>query len=347
MTIENDQKALAGLSIDQLRAIRMDFHNPEELCDLAAQLEQFLLRQVEATSYLAFQAGTAEFASLTRQLLAIARSVPLDPAGALATTINKLITDSGDVALRKVGIVIDPQRGKADDPPGFPAQPPPAPAPAPAASAAPGGATTSPAAADDAAVTLNSKDFQVLAAEYVDLFNGTRISPDHLREITNVLVVLVANRPLYDSAGGPLGVPWYFVAVIHAMEGLNFGSHLHNGDSLQRRTIHEPAGRPKDGSPPFTWLQSTEDALKGRKLDQVGSANWILARTLYELEGYNGFGYRRFRKPTPYLWSYCQHYDKGKYVADGQYDPDAVSRQCGAAVLLKQMEINGTIRIPR
>ena len=74
MTIENDQKALAGLSIDQLRAIRMDFHNPEELCDLAAQLEQFLLRQVEATSYLAFQAGTAEFASLTSQLLAIARS---------------------------------------------------------------------------------------------------------------------------------------------------------------------------------------------------------------------------------------------------------------------------------
>ena len=41
MTIENDQKALAGLSIDQLRAIRMDFHNPEELCDLAAQLSNF------------------------------------------------------------------------------------------------------------------------------------------------------------------------------------------------------------------------------------------------------------------------------------------------------------------
>jgi lysozyme family protein len=328
VTIDDDQKTLAGLSIDQLRAIRSDFHNPQELCDAAAQLEQSLLKQAEADSYLAFQAGTPEFVNLTSQLLAIARSVPPDPVGTVATTINKLITDISDVALRKVGIVIDAQRGKADDPPGLPAAP-------------------APAAADSPFMVLNSKDLQTLAPEYADLFNHARISADHLGEIAKTVGILVANRALYDSAGSPLGVPWFVVAVIHAMEGLNFGSHLHNGDSLLHRTVHQPVGRPQSGNPPFTWPQSAEDALKGRNLDQVGAANWTLSRTLYELEGYNGFGYRRFRNATPYLWSYSQNYDKGKYVADGRYDPNFRSGQCGAAVLLKQMEINGTIQIPR
>src|SRR5262245_27032912 len=117
MTIDDDQRALARKSIDQLRAIRSDFHNPQELCDAAGRLEQSLLDQVEANSFRAFQADTAEFASLTSQLLAIARSVPPASAGTLGTTINNLITESGTIALSKVGIVIDSQRGKAEDPP--------------------------------------------------------------------------------------------------------------------------------------------------------------------------------------------------------------------------------------
>jgi lysozyme family protein len=40
---------------------------------------------------------------------------------------------------------------------------------------------------------------------------------------------------------------------------------------------------------------------------------------------------------TPYLWSYSDHYDKGKFVADGKYNPDAVSKQVGAAILLKEL----------
>ena len=47
-------------------------------------------------------------------------------------------------------------------------------------------------------------------------------------------------------------------------------------------------------------------------------------QTLYELERYNGFGYRD-RRPqvlSPYLWSFSNHYSRGKYVADGRFsDP--------------------------
>ena len=54
---------------------------------------------------------------------------------------------------------------------------------------------------------------------------------------------------------------------------------------------------------------------------------------LDRLERYNGLGYRRRGRPSPYLWSYSGHYDKGKYVADGRFDPDAESKQCGGAAL--------------
>jgi len=64
------------------------------------------------------------------------------------------------------------------------------------------------------------------------------------------------------------------------------------------------------------------------------------------LEGYNGFGYRT-RHPevlSPYLWSYSNHYESGKYVADGTFSPSAVSQQCGAAILLRRMSETGTIQ---
>jgi lysozyme family protein len=47
-------------------------------------------------------------------------------------------------------------------------------------------------------------------------------------------------------------------------------------------------------------------------------------------------GYRRRGiMPTPYLWSYSNLYEKGKFVADGHFDPESVSKQCGTALMLK------------
>jgi lysozyme family protein len=46
---------------------------------------------------------------------------------------------------------------------------------------------------------------------------------------------------------------------------------------------------------------------------------------------------------SPYLWSFSNHYTKGKYVADGHFDSNAVSQQCGGMVLLKRMEQRGLI----
>ena len=48
-----------------------------------------------------------------------------------------------------------------------------------------------------------------------------------------------------------------------------FDAHFHNGDPLTDRTKRVPAGRPKEGDPPFTWEQSAEDAIRSTKLDSV------------------------------------------------------------------------------
>lgn len=143
-------------------------------------------------------------------------------------------------------------------------------------------------------------------------------------------------------------IPWYFIACVHYLEcSFSFKKHLHNGDPLTGYTVQVPAGRPKVGHPPpFTFNESAVDALKFMGFDKVRS--WILPFILRKLEAYNGFGYFKYRKiNSPYLWSFSNHYTKGKYVKDGKFDKEAVSQQTGSAVILKRMEERGLIYISR
>ncbi len=127
---------------------------------------------------------------------------------------------------------------------------------------------------------------------------------------------------------------------------LRFTGHLHNGDPLTARTVQVPAGRPRSGAPPFSWEESAADALASHRLG--ARTDWSLAGMLYQLERYNGWGYRRFHPdvPSPYLWSFSEHYRAGKYVADGSFSATAVSGQCGAAVLLRRLAEHGHIDFP-
>jgi lysozyme family protein len=144
----------------------------------------------------------------------------------------------------------------------------------------------------------------------------------------------------YDIISKKTGVPWWIVGILHNMEcGLDFTKHLHNGDSLRKRTWQVPAGRPKTGTPPFTFEFSAQDALIYDKMDKV---NWTkLDSTLDSLEGYNGWGYRKYHPtvPTPYLWAGTTVYSSGKYVADGKWSATAVSKQVGCCAIMKDLGI--------
>ncbi len=184
-----------------------------------------------------------------------------------------------------------------------------------------------------------------LRDEYRGLFETCEIRQEHQQQVETLVSRIAQNRDRYSAVGGSLRIPWFFIGLIHQMEAsLNFACHLHNGDPLTARTVHVPQGRPTSGQPPFNWEFSAADALRSEGVDKV--TNWSLPSLLFQMEKYNGFGYRTGHPDvlSPYLWSFSTHYRSGKFVADGKFDPDAVSRQCGAAVLLRRMAENGHIR---
>lgn len=182
-----------------------------------------------------------------------------------------------------------------------------------------------------------STEFADLSNEYRAFFDTCVPAVNHQDQIASRVDHLVSNAPRYKALGTSLQIPWFFVGVIHSLESnFDFTSHLHNGDPLSARTVHVPEKRPTQGEPPFTWEESATDALRMKGFS--GQADWSLARMLFRWESYNGFGYRRLGLPSPYLWSFSQHYTKGLFVKDHVFDPDKVSRQCGAAVLLRVLQ---------
>ncbi len=186
-----------------------------------------------------------------------------------------------------------------------------------------------------------------LKIEYENLFNSCILRPERITAIEELIRRLTANKERYQTVSEMQGVPWSFVAVIHTLEAdQNFSKHLHNGDPLSGRTIQVPAGRPKKGNPPFTWEESTADALSFKGLSS--RIDWSLAGTLYQLERYNGWGYRLYHPHvlTPYLWSFSNHYTSGKYISDGTWSDTAKSKQGGSAVLLRRMAETGLIEFP-
>jgi lysozyme family protein len=183
-----------------------------------------------------------------------------------------------------------------------------------------------------------------VSREYVDLWRTCKVRRQRLAEVDRIVDRIKANKRRYVKAGKPHGVPWHVVGVIHMLEGSgSFSTHLHNGDPLTARTVQEPKGRPRKGRPPFTWEASASDALVFDGLSRW--TNWTLPGTLFVLERFNGFGYRPKNINTPYLWSFSNHYTKGKFVRDKVFDSNAVSRQCGAAVLLKRLVARGMTHI--
>ena len=183
---------------------------------------------------------------------------------------------------------------------------------------------------------LNTK----LRKEYTDLFKTCKIKAGKEAAVAKIVKNIQANQSRYENVASSTGVPWQVIAVIHSMEAdLNFKKHLHNGDPLTAKTVQVPKGRPIHGNPPFTWEESASDALAYDGL--TGWKDWSLSGTLYKIEGFNGWGSRSHGINTPYLWSFSQHYTKGKYVADGKWSATAVSAQCGAALLLKSLGYDG------
>lgn len=155
-------------------------------------------------------------------------------------------------------------------------------------------------------------------------------------EMTPVARRLVASKARYQAVEKSTGVPWFVIAVIHQRESSqNWMKSLAQGDPWNRVSTHVPKGR----GPFPSWEAAAEDALKDCHPYAARWKDWSVGGTLTLLELYNGLGYFNKGRPSPYVWSGTDQYVKGKYVADGVYDPETVDKQLGCAGLILAMRM--------
>ena len=132
--------------------------------------------------------------------------------------------------------------------------------------------------------------FGKLKNEYTKLLETMEVKESWKDRVNKQAAQVLKNKDVYMAVSKATGVPWDVIGVIHILEGNgDFTTHLHNGDSLQKRTRNVPRGRPL-GEPPCTWNESAIDAIKYDGLDKV--SDWSDESICFELEKYNGLGYR-------------------------------------------------------
>lgn len=178
---------------------------------------------------------------------------------------------------------------------------------------------------------------------YQQLWLSAKINPSYDKSIQYTADKIILFKDRYLFVQKETGIPWQMIGCIHNLEAsFNFKTCLHNGDPLGYKTVHVPIGR----GPFFTWEQAAIDALKMHNTDTI--KDWKISQALKFCERYNGLGYmnKHPEVKSPYIWSGTTHYSKGKYVADGKFDSEAVSKQIGVAAALLKMKQNKTLEIP-
>lgn len=153
-------------------------------------------------------------------------------------------------------------------------------------------------------------------------------------DINNFKKIYNNNKATYEAISKKTGIPPELIAAIHYRESnCNFNTYFHNGDPLGKPTTHVPVGKYFDN-----FIDSAVDALNDKKAirDEYGltADSNDLAAMMAFAERYNGLGYYNKDRVSPYVYSGTNVYTKGKYVADGKFDPNVVDKQPGVYLLV-------------
>jgi lysozyme family protein len=179
-----------------------------------------------------------------------------------------------------------------------------------------------------------------LTQDYISTLATARVIPSRAYEINKVAEKLLPFVPKYDAVEKITLVPSVWQATVFEREASsNFNLYFGNGDPLDRRTTHVPAGRgPFLG--PDAWVNGALDAIH---LDRIGAmTTW--PQFLFSAEKWNGFGPRSHGKHSGYLWGGMTAYTGGKYVADGVWNPNYYDQQLGVVpVALRMIELDPSL----
>lgn len=142
------------------------------------------------------------------------------------------------------------------------------------------------------------------------------------------------HRARYEAVSAKTDIPPALIAALHWRESSGrFDRYLHQGD---------PIGKPSRNVPKgvlfYNWEDAAVDALLSKRnvRDNIGmdasTSNAAAIATFAEF--YNGLGYHNRGRVSPYVYAGTNEYERGKYVADGKYDPNHVDRQLGVLTMM-------------
>ncbi len=157
-------------------------------------------------------------------------------------------------------------------------------------------------------------------------------------DIDNFKRIYSENKDKYEAISAETDMPPKLIAAIHYREsGCNFNTYLHNGDPLGKPTTHVPKGILFDN-----FTDGAIDAMskfEGIRDDyKLTSDSKDMAAMLAFAEKYNGLGYYKHDRISPYVFSGSDVYKMGKYISDGTYDSTTIDIQPGVYLLISSLE---------
>src|ERR1700722_1327471 len=140
--------------------------------------------------------------------------------------------------------------------------------------------------------------FQKYRAGYENNWQNMQIRHDSIDQAKKEAARLLTHKAIYQQIETITGVPYSFTALVHYREsGSDFNTYLGNGQPLNRVTTIVPKRR----GPFRDFVDGAGEVLRIQGLG--GATYWSVARMLFRLEGYNGYGYHSRDVNSPYLYS--------------------------------------------
>lgn len=133
------------------------------------------------------------------------------------------------------------------------------------------------------------------------------------------------------------------LAAMHWREGSgSMKKSIANGNSItsyvRKDGLDDPGSPSNSYAPTDDWVSHSTDVLEHKIQQKYGSKgkekDFTENTQFYDFaERFNGMGYRNKGVASPYVWSGTDQYSGGKYVGDGEYDPNYKDQQLGVALL--------------
>ncbi len=171
--------------------------------------------------------------------------------------------------------------------------------------------------------------------------------PEFAPAVKKFKEVFQRQKKRYKKIGDICGMPPELIAVIHYRENTSdylketFGIYVHNGQKLGRKTTIHPAGLLFHDFDKAAEHAFSERKWLLKKYYLTADSKDIVAMMCFA-ETYNGLGYFRGGKISPYLYSGTNVYTSGKYIRDHVYDENAVDKQVGVYLLLNSILGSGS-----